>query len=50
MLPYDEQGVIPDYSIVRGQPARVFGKTTEIDEKLLSKYPILSGNYYLNKK
>lgn len=40
------KGEFPDYSILRGQPARVIGNTKEIDEKLLKVYPELQDYYY----
>jgi acetyltransferase-like isoleucine patch superfamily enzyme len=42
------KGIIPDYSIVRGQPGRVIGNTIEMDKKLLIKYPKLKDRYNLN--
>jgi len=41
------KGEIPDFSIVRGQPARIIGNTTEIDKEFLTKYPELKETYYL---
>ena len=40
------KGEFPDYSILRGQPARVIGNTKETDEKLLKEYPELQDYYY----
>jgi acetyltransferase-like isoleucine patch superfamily enzyme len=40
-------GEFPDYSIIRGQPARVIGSTKDLDEKILSEYPTLIDSYYL---
>ncbi len=41
-------GEFPDYSILRGQPARVVGNTKELDEKLLEEFPELN-SFYFNK-
>jgi acetyltransferase-like isoleucine patch superfamily enzyme len=35
-------GEFPDYSILRGQPARIIGSTKNIDKDLIAKYPDLS--------
>lgn len=40
-------GEFPDYSILRGQPARVIGSTRDLDEKILLEYPELKDLYYL---
>lgn len=40
-------GEFPDYSILRGQPARVIGSTRDLDEKILSEDPELKNSYYL---
>lgn len=42
-------GDIPDYAIVRGQPAKIIGDTRTIDKKLLEEYPELHENYYRNE-
>ncbi|MCL2326897.1 MAG: acyltransferase [Bacteroidetes bacterium] len=42
------KGEIPDFSVVRGQPAKIIGNTTEIDKNFLEKYPELIETYYLN--
>ena len=41
------KGEIPDFSVVRGQPAKITGNTTEIDKKYLEQYPELIETYYL---
>lgn len=43
------KGNYPDYSILRGQPARVIGDTRTIDKDLLEKYPDLQCLYYNNE-
>lgn len=43
------KGEFPDYSILRGQPARVVGDTRTIDKELLEKYPDLQSLYYNNE-
>lgn len=43
-------GSFPDYSILRGQPAKVIGDTRSIDDKFLAEYPDLQHTYYLNDK
>lgn len=40
------KGNYPDYSILRGQPARVIGDTRIIDKELLERYPDLQNLYY----
>lgn len=42
------EGVIPDYSIIRGIPAKIVGDTREIDNTLLKEYPELKEFYYQN--
>ena len=39
-------GIVPDYSIVRGTPAVVVGSTKEIDNELLKQYPELQECYF----
>ena len=39
------KGNVPDYSIVRGQPAKIIGDTREIDSKIISKYPNLEKHF-----
>lgn len=39
-------GVFPDYSILRGQPARVVGSTKEIDAQFLTDNPTLKNSYF----
>lgn len=43
-------GEFPDYSILRGQPAKIIGSTKDIDESLIAKYPELVKFYYENIK
>lgn len=43
------KGEFPDYSILRGQPAKVVGSTKEIDSELMLKFPELK-NIHLNIK
>ena len=43
------KGDFPDYSILRGQPARVIGSTKEIDAVFLEKYPEYLEFYYDKK-
>ncbi|MFO8129939.1 MAG: acyltransferase [Bacteroidales bacterium] len=38
-------GDFPDFSIIRGNPAKVIGDTRSIDENLLRDYPDLQGSY-----
>jgi acetyltransferase-like isoleucine patch superfamily enzyme len=40
-------GEFPDFSIIRGIPAKVVGDTREIDSDFLKKYPELMETYYL---
>jgi len=40
-------GKYPDYSILKGNPAKVVGNTREIDDILLEKYPEIRHKYYL---
>ncbi len=40
------EGTFDDYSIIRGQPAKVIGDTRNIDEKLLEEFPELKEFYY----
>lgn len=42
-------GQFPDYSILRGQPARVVGSTKEIDDQFLKDYPDLQISYFEKK-
>jgi acetyltransferase-like isoleucine patch superfamily enzyme len=44
------KGEIPDYSIVRGIPAKVVGSTKDVDKDILIKYPDLKECYYLKDK
>ena len=44
------QGDYPDYSILRGQPAQIIGRTKDADEKLLKAYPELMDYYYLKNE
>ena len=39
-------GVFPDYSILRGQPAKIIGSTKEIDKIYLEKNPEIKNFYY----
>ena len=41
-------GDFPDFSVIRGQPAKVIGDTREIDRILLDKYPDIAESYYLS--
>jgi acetyltransferase-like isoleucine patch superfamily enzyme len=41
-------GEFPDYSILRGQPARIVGNTKEIDLQFLEDFPDLQSSYYEN--
>lgn len=43
-------GEFPDYSILRGQPARIVGNTKEIDNQFLKDFPDLESFYYENLK
>lgn len=43
------KGEFPDFSIVRGQPAKVVGSTKDIDEELIQKFPELE-EFHLNLK
>ena len=43
-------GKYEDYSIVKGNPAKVIGDTREIDDWLLREFPELNEFYYLNIK
>ena len=43
------KGDFPDYSILRGQPARVIGSTKDIDAVFLEKYPEYLEFYYDKK-
>lgn len=40
------EGTFEDYSILRGQPAKVIGNTRNIDEKLLEEFPEMKEFYY----
>lgn len=40
------EGTFEDYSILRGQPAKVVGDTRNIDEKLLEEFPEMKEFYY----
>jgi len=40
------KGEFPDFSVIRGMPAKVVGNTKEIDQELLNKYPELAQTYY----
>lgn len=42
------KGDFPDYSVIRGTPARVVGNTQSIDENLLKQFPEIIEYYYLN--
>jgi acetyltransferase-like isoleucine patch superfamily enzyme len=44
------KGEIPDFSILRGQPAKIIGNTKDIDSKYLNKYDFLNETYYLNNE
>ena len=44
------KGDFPDYSILRGQPAKIIGDTRDIDAKLLEQYPELKTTYYLKNE
>lgn len=39
-------GEFPDYSILRGQPARVVGSTKEVDVQFLKDFPLLNNSYF----
>ena len=39
-------GEFPDYSILRGQPAKVIGSTKDIDTGFLAEFPELECFYY----
>ena len=39
-------GVFPDYSILRGQPAKIIGNTKSLDKKILEKFKSLNKFYY----
>lgn len=41
------KGEFPDYSILRGQPAKIIGDTRAVDAKLIEQYPELKSTYYL---
>ena len=41
------KGDFPDYSILRGQPAKIIGDTRAVDAKLIEQYPELKSTYYL---
>lgn len=40
------EGTFDDYSIIRGQPAKVVGDTRNVDEKLLEEFPEMKEFYY----
>lgn len=42
-------GEFPDYSILRGQPARVVGNTKEVDEQFLKDFPELQKFHFENQ-
>jgi len=42
-------GKYPDFSILKGNPAKIVGNTREIDEILLEKYPEIRHKYYLTE-
>ena len=44
------KGDFPDYSIIRGIPAKIIGSTKDIDAKLLNEFPELTKSYYLNNE
>lgn len=43
------KGEFPEYSIIRGIPARIIGDTRKMDNELLKQFPELAEYYYLNK-
>lgn len=43
-------GEFPDFSIIRGIPAKIIGSTKDIDFELLKKYPEFKQSYYLNNE
>lgn len=43
------KGDFPDFSILRGQPAKVIGSTKDIDEELIQKFPELN-EFHMNLK
>lgn len=44
------KGDYPDFSIIRGIPAKVIGDTRTIDNQFLEKYPDLKESYYLRNE
>jgi acetyltransferase-like isoleucine patch superfamily enzyme len=44
------KGEFPDFSILRGQPAKIVGSTKEIDEELIRKFPELNSFHFDLKK
>ena len=40
------KGEFPDYSIIRGLPAKIVGDTRKIDEELISRYPDLKKHHF----
>jgi len=44
------KGDYPDYSIIRGIPAKVVGNTKSLDNQLLEKFPDLKESYYLKNE
>jgi len=44
---YVKTGVYPDFSILRGIPAKIVGNTRETDKTLLEEHPEMKAKYYL---
>ncbi|MBM3185369.1 MAG: acyltransferase [Bacteroidetes bacterium] len=44
------KGEFPDFSILRGQPAKIVGSTKEIDEELIREFPELNSFHFDFKK
>lgn len=42
------KGDFPDYSIIRGIPAKIVGDSRNIDSNLLTQFPEIAEYYYLN--
>ena len=42
-------GEFPDYSIIKGNPAKIIGSTKDVDNQFLKRYPDLNKSYYLKQ-
>jgi acetyltransferase-like isoleucine patch superfamily enzyme len=44
------KGDFPDYSIIRGIPAKIIGDSRKLDSELLKTYPEINKSYYLKNE